>query len=147
LVADYWAFTQGVGHYNVVRFGQPGLTNNPDGLGIEIVYPNDVGPTAPFTQSITNAGYKTCSVCAVFYEDCVDPGTCARNYLARSGTVMISRADRGPAGRIIGSASALHFEEWNLVADTAIPNGRCIDVTTLQAFNAGWNQDGGAPPP
>ncbi|MEW5742148.1 MAG: hypothetical protein AB1938_24750, partial [Myxococcota bacterium] len=146
LIADYWPFTQSVGHYNVVRFVQPGIAN-PDGLGIEVVYPNDVGPTAPFTQNITSAGYRACSVCAVFYEDCSAPDSCARSYLARSGSVTISRADRAEAGRIIGSASGLHFEEWNIMADTAIPNGRCLDVSMVQPFNAGWNQDGGAPPP
>ncbi|MCC6336265.1 MAG: hypothetical protein IT380_20050 [Myxococcales bacterium] len=145
-IADYWAFTSSPGHYNVVRFVQPGGTN-PDGLGIEVVYPNDVGPTAPFMYTINNDSYFRCSVCSVFYESCNSNMVCDKTYLARSGTVQIQRADRAPAGRMIGQASTLHYVEWDLGMDIPVINGACVDVGTVPNFNVGWNQDGGAPPP
>ncbi|GMU60669.1 MAG: hypothetical protein AMXMBFR34_24320 [Myxococcaceae bacterium] len=145
-IADYWSFTSSPGHYNVVRFVQPGGAN-PDGLGIEVVYPNDVGPTAPFMYTINNDSYFQCSVCSVFYESCNSNMVCDKTYLARSGTVQIDRADRAPAGRMIGHASTLHYVEWDLGADMPVANGACVDVGSVPNFNVGWNQDGGAPPP
>lgn len=120
---------------------------NPDGLGIEVVYPNDVGPTAPFMYTINNDSYFQCSVCSVFYESCNSNMVCDKTYLARSGTVQIDRADRAPAGRMIGHASTLHYVEWDLGADMPVANGACVDVGSVPNFNVGWNQDGGAPPP
>lgn len=139
LIADYWAFMNSPGHYNVVRFVQPGA-GNPDGLSIELVYPNDVvDPVPPFTFNLTSASYFQCKVCSVYYQSCDQNMICAKTYLARSGTVSISRADRAEAGRIAGSASNLHYVEWDLGSDQAVAGGACIDVTTLPAFNVGWD--------
>jgi hypothetical protein len=146
LVADYWAFAKSPGHYNVVRFVQPAATPF-DGLGIEVVYPNDVGLTAPFEYHLTGDSYFKCSLCSVYYQSCNAQLVCDKTYLARSGTVNVTRADRAPAGRMVGSASNLHYVEWDLETDSAVPNGACLEVGALQPFDVGWNQDGGAPPP
>lgn len=148
LIAAYWPFMNSPGHYNVVRFVQGG-TSGLDGLGLELVYPNDVvDPVPPYTFNITSAGYFQCKVCSVFYESCDTNMQCAKTYLARSGTVRIDRADKAEAGRIVSgtpAASTLHFVEWNFTADTPIANGSCLDVTTVNAFNVGF--DGGVAVP
>lgn len=145
IIADYWSFMQSVGHYNVVRFSTPhdALV---DGLGIEVVYPNDQGPTLPVTRSLTGT-YRTCDVCSVYYESCNQAGDCQKTYLARSGSVTVSRADRNAAsGRIAGSASNLRFVDWNLTTDMAASTA-CITVDQVPTFSVGWNHDGGSPPP
>jgi hypothetical protein len=145
LLAAYWSFTQSPGHYNVIRFVQAGQ-GALDGLGIELPYPNDVvDPTPPFTFALTSAGYFQCKVCSVFYEACDQNMQCAKTYLARSGSVSISQADRAEAGRIAGAASNLRFIEWDLGKDQAVTNGGCIEVGTVPAFSVRF--DGGVPVP
>jgi len=144
-VADYWAFRQSAGHYNLVYFGMDN-TAGTDTLGIEVLYANDVGPTPPFTKAITTATYSQCSVCTVYKENCDVSGNCKKVYLGRSGNVSITRADRDVAGRIQGSADTLYFQQWDLNADT-IAGEACIIVSQVPAFDVGWNQDGGSPPP
>jgi hypothetical protein len=142
---DYRAFQSSVGHYDLAYFGMDnaGLT---DTLGIEVLWANEVGPTPPFTQSITTASYQNCSVCAVYKEGCDAVGNCKRAYLGRSGTVSISRADRAPAGWMTGSADSLQFSAWDLNTDQATGTA-CITVGQVPIFAVAWNHDGGLPPP
>lgn len=147
LVADYWSFTQSVGHYNLVRFSTKSAVGpGEDTLGLEVLYANDVGPMAPFSKELTTANYSQCSVCAVFYENCDPQHNCQRTYLGRSGSVSITRADRAAAGRMAGTASTLVFQNWDLDLDKSLGDS-CILVGNLPQFNVGWNQDGGQPPP
>jgi hypothetical protein len=148
VLAEYRTFSNSPGHYNFAQWFYPTSQTAFDAFRLEVVYPNDVGPTPPLTQPFTAVGYFSCSVCSIFYENC-DPMTleCTKSYLAQSGSVTISRADRAVAGRMTGSASNVHFREWNLMTDQAVPNGGCVDVATIGPWNVGWSNDGGVIPP
>lgn len=145
LDADYLAFSRGF--YHVVKFLSPAPVGV-DGIEFQLVYYNGAaGPTVPLVRQLSASPLATCDVCAIFYENCDQQGICARTYLARSGTVSVERADRNVnAGRMIGSASGLRFEEWNLRTDVPEGNG-CVTVGSVPGFNAAWNFDGGQPPP
>lgn len=142
-LAEYRTFTNGPGHYNYAGWVYL-TTGNPDGFRLEVVYPNDVVP--PLTQNFTNVGYQHCTICGIFYENCPPQMTCGKEYLAQSGSVTITRADRSIAGRIQGSASAVRFNEWNTTTDQAVPGGGCVIATTIGPWDVGWNPDGGALP-
>lgn len=149
LNAEYRTFSGNNGFYNMALWGLvPPLVSGFDGFRVEVVYPNGVGPIPPVTSAVTAQGYRACSLCALFYETCDMMGDCQKEYLAQSGSVTISRADRNAnEGRIVGSASNLRFVEWNLMTDTAVPGGGCIIATTVGPWDVGWNADGGMPPP
>lgn len=120
-----------------------------DGIEFQLVYyAGSVGPVVPFTRQLAVNSVATCDVCAIFYENCDSQGVCARTYLGRTGTVSVTRADRDiNAGRMIGSASNLRFDEWNLNTDRAEASGLCVTVGNVPACNGAWNFDGGQPPP
>lgn len=147
LEAGYLSFTQGVGHYHLVRWAQP-VGTSADVLALEVVYPNDAPtPAAPFTQAIAAVGYRACTVCAVFYDDCTgQPLRCGKTYLAQAGTVSMSELTRATEGRMTGSASNLRFVEWNLGTDVAVSNGACVEVARVEPFTLAWSADGGIGP-
>jgi hypothetical protein len=145
-IAEYRSFTNGVGHYNIASFGYP-TGGNPDGFRIEVVYPNDVFPPLPVNGNFTSATrYNTCTVCAIYYEDCPTPANCTREYLAQGGSILVSRADRGPAGRLQGGGTSVRFNEWDIATDSPSGTG-CVIVNTIAPIDVGWNADGGAFPP
>ncbi len=145
-LAEYRTFSNSPGHYNYA--GWVYLTaSSPDGFRLEVVYPNDVVPNFPYTETFNaNTRYRTCTACAIFYESC-DPMTavCARTFLGQSGSLTITRADRASVGRLAGSGANVRFNQWNLETDTADGTG-CIIATTIGPFNIGWNADGGMIP-
>jgi hypothetical protein len=146
LNADYLAFSRGF--YHTVKFVGPAPVGV-DGVEFQLVYyTGQLGPVVPLTRQLAVNSVATCDVCAIFYENCDSQGTCAHTYLGRSGTVSVTRADRDVnAGRMIGSASNLRFDEWNLGTDKAEPGGLCVTVGSVPSFNGAWNFDGGQPPP
>lgn len=146
LVIEYRTFSSNAGFYNFALWG---LVNAVpfDGVRVEVVYPNTGPvPTPPLMQNFTTIGYQSCRVCAIYHENCDGMGVCARNYLAQAGVVTIDRADRSAAGRIVGRASNVRFNEWDLDNDRAIGTA-CVEATSIGPWNAGWNADGGAAPP
>ncbi len=147
LEAGYLSFTQGVGHYNLARWVQP-VGTTADVLALEVVYPNDVAtPAAPFTQAITTAGYRACTVCSVFYDDCTgSPLACGKTYLAQAGSVTMSELTRATEGRMTGSATGLRYVEWNLTQDMAVASGGCVEVNSVGPFTLSWLADGGVAP-
>jgi hypothetical protein len=143
-LGEYRSFSGGNGHYNFALW----VYQSTDGLRVEVVYPNDVVPAFPYTETFTTATrYRNCIACGIYYEQC-DSMTlaCQKEYLAQGGSMTITRADRAPAGRIEGSASGVRFNEWDLTSDTAVPGGGCIIATTIGPWNVGWNMDGGVIP-
>lgn len=148
LLFEYRSFSGNDGFYNFGFWGLGDPTAPPfDGFRVEVVYPDgQPPPTPPLTYTFRSEGYFACDVCAIYHEGCDDSVNCTRSYLAQEGTITITRADRGPAGRLIGSASDVRFYEWNLNTDEPSGNG-CIEVGSIGPWNAGWNADGGAPPP
>ncbi len=148
LLFEYRTFSNSDGFYNFGFWGVGDPSAPPfDGFRVEVVYPNgQPPPTPPLTYTFKSEGYLSCKVCAIYHEDCDDSVNCARSYLAQAGTITINRADRAPAGRITGSASNVRFYEWDLNEDQPSGNG-CIEVGSIGPWDAGWNADGGAPPP
>lgn len=148
LLLEYRTFSMSNGFYNFALWGVGDPTSPPfDAFRVEVVYPDGVAPpTPPLTYSFKSEGYTACQVCAVYHEACDDQVNCTRSYLAQAGTITIARADRASAGRIIGSAANVRFYEWNLDTDEPSGNG-CIEVGSIGPWDAGWNADGGAPPP
>jgi hypothetical protein len=148
LLLEYRTFSGSNGFYNFAFWGLGDPSAPPfDGFRVEVVYPDGVAPpTPPLTYTFKSEGYLSCQVCAIYHEDCDDQVNCTRSYLAQAGTISIARADRAPAGRIIGSAANVRFYEWNLDTDEPSGNG-CIEVGSIGPWDAGWNADGGAPPP
>ncbi|MFO0599136.1 MAG: hypothetical protein U0228_27755 [Myxococcaceae bacterium] len=145
--AAYLSFTSGVGHYNLVVFGEAPLTTNVDLLRMEVVYPNDVGPTPPVTQNFTTAGYRSCLLCSIYAQNCDQSANCEKTYLAQGGSVTVTRADKNElAGHFAGSMSGVLYKEWNLNTDTAVPGGSCIQLGTVGPFDVYWSADGGVPP-
>lgn len=148
LQLEYRTFSGSNGFYNFAFWGIGDPSSPPfDGFRVEVVYPDGVAPpTPPLTYTFKSEGYLSCPVCAIYHEDCDDSVNCTRAYLAQSGTITITRADRASAGRIVGSASNVRFYEWNLDNDEPSGSG-CIEVGSIGPWNSGWNADGGAPPP
>lgn len=145
-IAEYRTFTNGVGHYNIASWGYP-TGGNPDGFRLEVVYPNDNFPTLPVTGNFTQATrYNTCTVCGIYYEDCPTPANCTREYLAQTGSITVTRADRGPAGRLQGSGTSVRFNEWDVASDSPSGTG-CVIINSIGPIDVGWNADGGAIPP
>lgn len=146
-LAEYRSFSNSPGHYNYAGWIYLVSGANPDSFRMEMVYPNDVVPNFPYTETFSSATrYRTCIACAIFYESC-DPNTtaCQKEFLAQAGSMTVTRADRSTAGRTQGSASGLRFNEWDLASDTAAGPG-CIIVNTVGPWDIGWNADGGAIP-
>lgn len=140
LTADYVTFNGNNGFYNRAIFLFAGQNGTIDSLRVEVVYadsdPNP--PTPPLTQSFRPVGYRDCTVCAAYGENCQSDGTCAQTYLARSGSVTITQADRNAsAGHLAGSASNVHFEGWDLPTDTAVGTA-CVNVTSVAPFDIHW---------
>ncbi len=146
LDAEYRSFTSSQGHYNYAEWLFPNATQTADTLRIEVVYPNDQGPVPPVTRSFTTQGYFACPICALFYENCDSNMQCAKTYLAQRGSITITRADRATAGRLVGSATNVRFNEWDLVNDGPVTPPSCVEIASIGPFNAGWPLDGGAPP-
>ncbi len=146
LVIEYRAFSSNTGFYNFALWGVGAFVPY-NAVRVEVVYPNvGVVPMPPLTQSFAAVGYRSCSVCALFHESCDEMGVCARSYLAQAGTITIDRADRSPAGRIVGSAANVRFNEWDIDNDRAVGT-ECVEATFIGPWNSGWNADGGAAPP
>lgn len=145
-LAEYRSFSANNGHYNYAGWLYLTATN-PDSFRLEVVYPNDVVPQFPYTENFTAATrYRNCVACGIFYEDCAPMATaCTRQYLAQSGSITITRADRAAAGRIVGSGTSLRFNEWDIGTDTSAGT-RCIIVNTVGPWDVGWNADGGVIP-
>ena len=148
LLFEYRTFSMSNGFYNFALWGVGDPTSPPfDPFREEVVYQEGVArPTPPLTYTFKSEGYLSCQVCAIYHEDCDDQVNCTRSYLAQAGTITIAHADRASAGRIIGSAANVRFYEWNLDTDEPSGNG-CIEVGSIGPWDAGWNADGGAPPP
>ena len=94
-LAEYRVFMNSPGHYNYAAWIYPPPTA-PETLRLEVVYPNDAFPTFPYTEFFSAATrYRNCIACAVFYDEC-NPTTfdCNKHYLAQSGSITITRADR-----------------------------------------------------
>jgi hypothetical protein len=148
LGAAYLAFSSGTGYFNRVFF-LDSFAGSTDVIDFEVVYPNSAtNPVVPPVTRTLNAltTYHTCDLCAVYYQGCTSLDSCAHTYLARGGTITIDHADRNEgAGHIVGSAAALHFDEWDVVADHAIAGGGCLDVIKVDAFDQAWDADAGSP--
>ncbi len=147
-LAEYRSFTNPAnGHYNYAGWIYLQSGGNPDSFRMEMVYPGNVFPTFPYTETFsTSTRYGNCKACAIYYESC-DPNTtaCQREFLAQSGSMTVTRADQASVGRTQGSASNLRFTEWDLASD--MPSGTgCIIVNTVGPWDIGWNADGGAIP-
>ena len=147
-LAEYRSFTNPAnGHYNYAGWIYLVSGGNPDSFRMEMVYPNNVFPSFPYTETFTSATrYRNCLACAIYYESC-DPQTtaCQKEYLAQSGSMTVNGADQSSAGRTQGSALNLRLNEWDLASDTAAGTG-CVIVNTVGPWNIGWNADGGAIP-
>ncbi len=147
LLLEYRRFASDTGFYNFALWGVGAGTSPFDAVRVEVVYPDGQSPlTPPLSQSFSAQGYQACLVCMLYQEGCDDTGQCARTYLAQAGSVSISRADRAEAGRIIGSATNVRFNQWNIETDTAVGSA-CVEVGSIGPWNSGWNADGGEPPP
>ena len=147
IIAEYRTFNNSPGHSNFVQWGYQTGASTFDSFRVEVIYPNDLGPRPPVTQPFTNVGYFSCSVCALFFEGCSSQSLdCAKTYLAQSGSVTISRADRAAEGRITGQASTMHLTQWDLMTDRAVANGGCVEIANVGPWNEGWNNDGGVVP-
>ena len=149
-MGEYRTFSMNNGFYNIALWGQPPSvgTTGFDGFRLEVVYSGGSGPVPPVTQNFTNQGYFACSICGIYNEGCDQMGNCTKQYLAQAGTVTITSADRNAQqGRILGSATNVRFNEWNIATDQAIAGGGCVIASSIGPWDVGWNADGGAPPP
>ncbi len=96
----------------------------------------------------TNAA---CSYCLYLDVGCDAVSACTTNYVAQGGAINIATATKNEAaGKLTASATDLHFVEWNFGTDTAVANGKCIDVGQAN-IDVAWSgpsffQGDGGPP-
>ena len=85
-LAEYRSFSSSVGHYNYAGSIYLVSGGNPDSFRMEMVYPNDVVPSFPYTETFTSATrYRNCIACAIFYESCNPQTTALPEGIPRAG--------------------------------------------------------------
>lgn len=103
----------------------------------------DATSSAPLPREVAfdrRRGYDGCEVCAGLSSGCREDGSgCAHDFLAVSGALALSRADRSSRGALEAEATAVQFLEWDLQADRPVPGGRCIEVAPAR-WDARWGQ-------
>jgi len=122
-----------------VFVGSPTSTaTSSDFATVELYYLANTFPQGTRTVPLGAQTFQTCNDC-VYYDEGCDPNgvnPCAHDYLARAGTLQIDAFVSSP-GSIAGSASNLHFVEWNFQNDTPVDGGRCVDVGTM-SYQGMW---------
>lgn len=71
------------------------------------------------------ANYSTCTACVVIREECPNLDSCARAYLARSGTISLDEITRDYVGEFKVSLTNVRFDSWLLGPDMP-SDGGCI---------------------
>ncbi|MDP3503477.1 MAG: hypothetical protein Q8S33_24295 [Myxococcales bacterium] len=137
LEAGYDTFSGG--EFNVATFA-----TGTQVLSFELVRLMGSTVPVPYSGSFMPVGYNTCVGCLQFGESCsVTPSppdfTCARRFLAQSGTVNISAATPSAiSGSFSGTVSNVTFREWNFgPSDSMVPGGACYTLGAA-SFNASW---------
>lgn len=102
-----------------------------DNLSIEAIWSiGDAGTGlyVPDTYDLSTQGsYFACKACVTVCEGCQPGATnCSACYLARSGSVTILQATRGPSGFFEASVSNVRAESWNLRTDQPVAGGGCL---------------------
>ncbi|MBK7863118.1 MAG: hypothetical protein IPJ65_31810 [Archangiaceae bacterium] len=108
-------------------------------MQIQLYYQQGMFPAVPRTNTALGpTTFQSCNDCVYFNEACDDQGgNCAHLYLAQGGSLTVNTQTLvEDAGTFAGTASNVHFVEWDFDNDVAATT-RCIDVGSV-TFNGTW---------
>jgi hypothetical protein len=106
-------------------------------------YADGMFPAKPYMATIGTKSFFQCSDCIVYSSGCDQMLNCTEDYLAQAGTLTVTASsEKADAGTFAGTVANLHMVQWNLMMDTPIAGGKCVDITA-GSFQATWPRDAG----